>query len=353
MNTIVLTGGGTAGHVTPNLALLPYLKKHFQNIHYIGSINGIEKQIIKNYQDINYHEISTVKLIRSLTLKNLLIPFKLIKSIKESYKILKQINPDVIFSKGGFVSVPVCIAGSLLKIPIVAHESDYSMGLANKLVYKKCSKMCFSFKNTYEKYKDKGIYTGSPINEIMFTGKKRETLKHLNLDELKETILITGGSLGAQKINEVIFDSIDELLKKYNVIHIVGKNNINKKIKYSNYKQIEFSNNMNDLYACSDLVISRAGSNTIFELLSLKKLMILIPLPKGNSRGDQIENANYFKENNYARVIYQENLDKKELLNSICLTFKNKNFYLNSMKNYKTNANNLIIKEILNVISKK
>jgi len=348
MSTIVLTGGGTAGHVTPNLALLPYLKKHFSKIHYIGSINGIEKEILSNYKEIIYHEIPTVKLIRSLNLKNLLIPIKLINSIKESYKLLKEIKPDVIFSKGGFVSVPVCFAGSMLKIPIIAHESDYSMGLANKLIYKKCNKMCFSFKDTYEKYKEKGIYTGSPINENLFNGHKNETLKHLNLDQTKQTILITGGSLGAQKINEVIFNSITDLTKRFNIIHIVGKNHINKNIKNLNYKQIEFSNNMQDLYACSDLVISRAGSNTIFELLSLKKLMILIPLPKGNSRGDQIENAEYFKQNNFARIISQESLNKKNLIDNINLLLKNKNIYLQSMKNYKTNANTLILNEILN-----
>ena len=353
MSTIILTGGGTAGHVTPHLALLPYFKKYFSKIYYIGSISGIEKEIISNYKEITYYKIPTVKLIRSLTLKNLLIPFKLIKSIKESYKILKKIKPDVIFSKGGFVSVPVCIAGSLLKIPIIAHESDYSMGLANKLIYKKCTKMCFSFKNISEKYKEKGLYTGSPINDSLFKGNKQETLKSFNFDESKKTILITGGSLGSQKINQTIFDSIKELSDKYNIIHIVGKNNLNKKIKYQNYKQIEFSKNINNLYACSDLVISRAGSNTIFELLSLKKLMILIPLPKDNSRGDQIENANYFKENNYARVIYQEDLNKNELLNSIDLVLKDKEKYSNAMKSYKTNANNIIIKEVLNTINNK
>lgn len=347
MSKIVLTGGGTAGHVTPNLALLPYLKNHFKEIHYIGSINGIEKQIIDQYPEIIYHEIPTVKLIRGLNFKNLLIPAKLINSVIQAKKILKKIKPDIIFSKGGFVAVPVCFAGSSFKIPIIGHESDFSMGLANKLIYKKCKTMCFSFKSTAEKYKEKGLYTGSPIKDDLFKGKKIETLKHYNLSLTKPTILITGGSLGAKKINDTIFNSINKLTSKYNVIHIVGKNNKNESIKVENYKQIEFSNNIKDLYACSDLVISRAGSNTIFELLSLNKLMILIPLPKGNSRGDQIENARYFKENNYATVIDQDKLNSQLLLSTINLVFRNKNHFINSMKKYKSIANKIIIKEIL------
>ena len=307
MKKIVLTGGGTAGHVMPNVALLKYLEKEFDEIHYIGSFNGIEKNIIKNYPQIIYHEIPTVKLIRSLTPKNLLIPLKLLKSLKKTKQILKAINPSVIFSKGGFVSVPVVLVGAKLKIPIIAHESDSSMGLANKIILKKCEKMCFSFENLAKKYKEKGVFSGSPIRDEIFKGNKQQTIKELNLLENKPTILIMGGSLGATAINNVIFENAEELSKQYNLIHIVGKNNSNKKLlKINNYKQIEFANKIENYLSCADIVISRSGSNSIFEFLALKKPMILIPLPKSSSRGDQIINAQIFHSKGYAHILYQE-----------------------------------------------
>lgn len=351
MKKIVLTGGGTAGHVMPNIALLKYLEKEFDEIHYIGSHNGIERNIIEKYPQVIYHGISTVKLIRSLTPKNLLIPFKLLKSLRETRKILKGINPSVIFSKGGFVSVPVVLAGSKLKIPIIAHESDSSIGLANKIIIKKCEKMCFSFENLAKKYKEKGLYTGSPIRDNIFKGDKEKTLKELNFAPNKTTILIMGGSLGATAINNVIFENAEELSKKYNIIHIVGKNNINKKlINLKNYKQIEFTNQIENYFAAADLIISRSGSNSIFEFLALKKPMILIPLPKASSRGDQILNAQIFHNNGFSHILYQEKLNKDSLLDLISYVFQNKNFYVSNMqKSTIQNANKLILNEIKKV----
>jgi len=351
MKKIVLTGGGTAGHVMPNVALLKYLEKEFDEIHYIGSYNGIEKNIIKNYPNVIYHEIPTVKLIRSLTLKNLLIPIKLVKSLRETKKILKEIKPAVIFSKGGFVSVPVVLSGARLKIPIIAHESDSSMGLANKIILKKCEKMCFSFENLAKKYKEKGIFTGSPIRDEIFQGNKSKTLKELNFAETKPTLLIMGGSLGATAINNIIFENAKELSSKYNLIHIVGKNNCNKKLlDLKNYKQIEFTSEIENYLACADIVISRSGSNSIFEFLALKKPMILIPLPKASSRGDQIINAQIFHSKGYAHILYQEKLNKENLLNSIEYVFQNKNYYISNMKKVSSrNANEIILNEIKKV----
>lgn len=308
---IVLTGGGSAGHVTPNIALLPYLKKQFKTISYIGSKDGIEKQLIEK-QKIPYYSITTCKLVRSFNLKNFLLPLKLLKGIVEAKKILKKLKPNIIFSKGGFVSVPVVIAAHQLKIPIIAHESDYSLGLANKIIYNFCNIMCFTFNNVPSKYKSKSIVTGSPIRQDIISKNK------INFKNNKKTILIMGGSLGAKAINELIFNNIDQLLNKYNIIHIVGKNNLNNELKTkNNYIQFEYTNNIGELFNSCNIVISRAGSNTIFELLALNKPMILIPLPKTSSRGDQIENAKYFKINNYANVIYQENLTINILLNTI------------------------------------
>ena len=205
---IVLTGGGTAGHVMPNIALLPYLEKYFSEIHYIGSDKGIENEILKKQKNIKFHKITTVKLIRALNYKNLLIPFKLIRGIHDSKKILKKIKPNIVFSKGGYVSVPVAIAAKMLKIPVIAHESDFSIGLANKIIYKICKKMCFSFNNISKKYKAKGIYTGSPIRKELLSNNETRANN-------KKTILFIGGSLGAKAINEFVFNNISKLVKEY------------------------------------------------------------------------------------------------------------------------------------------
>lgn len=334
MKKIVFTGGGTGGHVTPNISIIEKLKDEYE-IHYIGSISGIEKDIISKYKYITYHPITTVKLERKLTLKNLLIPFKLSKGIRESKKILKDIKPTVIFSKGGFVSVPVAFAGSRLHIPIIAHESDYTMGLANRLVYNKCDTMCFSFYDTYLEYKSKGIFTGTPIRESLYLGDINRAKNNIGINNSLPYILVFGGSTGARAINQAIFDNINDIKNKYNVIHIVGKNNINKSINIQNYFQIEYANNIEDYFKLADIVICRAGSNSIFELCSLNKPMLLIPLPKASSRGDQILNAKYLKNKNLCKVLYQENLNKDSLIENINDLYKNRSYYINNLKKEK------------------
>ena len=342
MKTIVLTGGGTAGHIMPNIALIPELKKHFDRIVYIGSKNGMEKDIIKKFSDIEFIEIETVKLIRKFTFKNLLIPIKLFKSINSCKKILKQIKPDIIFSKGGYVAVPVCSAGKSLGIKIISHESDFSFGLANKLILKKCNLMLTSFRETCKN--NKCIYTGSPIREEIFKGDKKNC--EVNFKKKQPTILIFGGSLGAKKINEVVFKSIDKL-KDFNIIHIVGKNNT-KFIDKPNYFQKEFVDNIWDYFALSDLVVSRAGANSIFEILALKKPMLLIPLSKAQSRGDQIENANAFKRYGFASVLYEEELSPVSLKKSIDYLYRNKERYIKKMQEASSvPSNQLIIQKIL------
>lgn len=346
MKKIIFTGGGSAGHVTPNLSLIEKLKNDYE-IHYIGSVSGIEKEIISKYSFITYHPITTVKWIRKLTLKNLLIPFKLFKGINESKKIIKNLNPSIIFSKGGFVSVPVAFAGHKLKVPIIAHESDYSMGLANKLIYKKCNVMCFTFKDTFLNYKQKGVFTGTPLRQNIFTGNKNNILKNFKINLNLPTLLIFGGSLGAQAINKVVFETIDVVCKSFNVFHIVGKNNINKEINISNYHQIEFVNNIEDYFDIADIVVCRAGSNSIFELCALNKPMLLIPLPKTSSRGDQILNAKYLTNKNLSMTLYQEDLTKKSFVNSINTLYSNRNKYkLNLQKEPNFNGTNKIVELI-------
>jgi UDP-N-acetylglucosamine--N-acetylmuramyl-(pentapeptide) pyrophosphoryl-undecaprenol N-acetylglucosamine transferase len=310
---IILTGGGSAGHTVPHLALLPLLKKHFENIYYIGS-NGIEKEIIKK-QNIPFYEIKCPKLIRSFNFKNFAIPISLLNSIAKAKKILKDIKPDVVFSKGGYVALPVVYAARILKIPVIAHESDLSIGLANKLSSKFCKTVYTSFFESSKKLKN-GFYSGSPIREELFSADKNTALKDYGFDNNKKVILVLGGGSGSRAINIYLRDSLDILLKEYNILHICGKSNLSNLTK-KGYHEFEFINDMAAAYACSDFIISRAGSNTLFEIILLKKPSIIIPLPKDSSRGDQIENALYFESRGLCKIIMQENLNKENLISAI------------------------------------
>ena len=330
-NCIVLTGGGTAGHVTLNINLETELKKYFDKIVYIGSQNGIEKSLIKNNTTYNYREITTVKLERKKILKNLTIPQKLFKGIKEAKKILQEVKPNVVFSKGGYVGLPVVIAAHKLNIPVICHESDISMGLANKIAKKYAKIICTNFKITAEKNGKKCIHTGMPIMIKNLT--KNQAKEKLNIKTTKPILLVTGGSLGAQSINNFIYKNIEKLTQKYYVYHLVGKNNLNISIKNNSYKQVEFSNDMWTIYKAADYAISRAGANTIVELLANNILTIFIPLPKKASRGDQIQNAKYLENSGLSKTILQEDLTLEKLQN--CL-----NFLENNAKNIKNNIKN-------------
>lgn len=343
MKKIVFTGGGTAGHIMPNIALINDLKNKAE-MFYIGG-NGLEKDLIKKL-NIPFYEITTTKLKRSLSISNLFIPFKLIKAIKEAKKLLKQIKPDVIFSKGGYVSLPVVFAAKKLKINVISHESDLTMGLANKLCSKKCKYVCTSFSETAKTLKN-GVFTGTPLRKEIFCGNKENAKKLFKSYKNAPTLLIVGGSLGSKTINETVFMLLPKL-QNYNIIHIVGKNNL-KKFDFPNYVQLEFTNNIADLFSLADIVISRAGSNAIFEILALNKPNILIPLSKNASRGDQILNANYFKNKGYSCVILEEDLNETSLLNNTNNVLKNKENYINKMKKSNVKlANKTIIDLLLN-----
>ncbi len=327
MKTIVLTGGGTAGHVYPNIALNDYLKKDYV-VHYIGG-SGMEKDIVSKEDNIIFHQIDAIKLERKLTFKNFLIPFKLIKSICQCKKLLKEIKPNVIFSKGGYVAVPVSIAGKSLKVPIVSHESDLSLGLANKIILKCCDKMCCTFENTIVANK-KCVYTGQPIRKSILHGNKRNLSFFQDLDKSKPNLLVMGGSSGARNINKMVIENIDKLTENFNVLHLTGKQNVEKKDK-KNYFQIDYAENIGDFLDLSDIVISRAGSGAIHEILAMKKPMLLIPLSKNISRGDQIENAKLFKELGYADVLEENDYDKNMFFIKINNLYKNRQKYIKNM----------------------
>ncbi len=354
MSKIILTGGGTGGHILPHLSLKPHLEKNFSEIVYIGTKNGLEHDIISKEKDILFESITAFKLDRSKILKNLLLPIKVISSINQAKKILKQHKPDVIFSKGGFVSMPVCIAGKLLKIPVISHESDLTMGLANKIIYYFCDKFCTTFESTAKGLK-KAVYTGSPIRASILKGNKEKGYILTGVDKSRPTLLVMGGSTGALKINEVLYSALPEILKTFNVIHIVGSGKGDKTKQYKNYCQIEYCYNIEDVFAVSDIIVSRAGSNAIYEFLALSKPMLLIPLPKDASRGDQIDNAKYFENLGYSKTLFQENLNSEKLINEINHLYKNKELYVTKMKTAQNTLNGAenIYKVILDFLNNK
>ena len=311
---IIITGGGTMGHISPNIALLPLLTKYYNEVHYIGSKNSLEEsktnELTKTYSNLYFHAIPSAKLNRSNWFKNFGMPFVILKSIRQTKKLFKTIKPSVVFSKGGYVSVPVCLVAPKMGIPLVIHESDLTMGLANKLASRKATTICSTFPETTKGLKH-GVWTGSPVSERLINANKTTIAKKYNLNPQLKTITITGGSLGAVPINSAIEKILPNIVKKYNIIHLTGKG---KRINFThhNYHQEEFSNEIGGIFKASDLVISRAGSNTIFELALLKTPMLLIPLSKKVSRGDQIDNAEYFKKLKIAEVLPEENLSNLE-----------------------------------------
>ena len=342
MKRIILTGGGTAGHVTPCIALIPELQKEGFDIHYIGSYNGMERKLIEEYH-IPYHGISSGKLRRYFDPKNFTDPFKVIKGYREARKLMQQLKPDIVFSKGGFVTVPVVLAAKKHKIPVIIHESDMTPGLANRLALPSSTKVCANFPETI-KYlpAEKAVLTGTPIRKELFSGNKIRGLDFCGFSANKPVILIIGGSTGSRAINEVIRGMLPTLLREYQIIHLCGKGNLDEHLQNSaGYVQYEYiKDELSDLLAAADLVISRAGANAICELLALRKPNILIPLPAASSRGDQILNAESFERQGYSYVLKEEDLSLTSLLQAIHTVMEKKQDYISAM--HKSELNNSI-----------
>lgn len=287
MKKILFTGGGSAGHTVPNLALISHLEKHGGYTPYYAGTGGIEKRLVAP-TGIPFYEISCPKLVRSFTVKNLKIPFELVKAVRAAREILREIRPDLVFSKGGFVSLPFCLAAHKEKIPVLTHESDLSPGLATRLVAKKCRYVLTSFPETAKKFKN-GRFTGSPLREELFeAARKKRSGKNG-----KKTLLAFGGGSGAAAINNAIFQNLDELTSRFRVVHILGEKNITAAPVRQSYTPLAYAENMGEAYAEADVVLARAGSNTLFEIAALRIPALIVPLEKG-SRGDQKENAEYF-----------------------------------------------------------
>ncbi len=346
MKRIVLTGGGTAGHVTPNMAIIPTLKEKGYDIHYIGSHEGIEKKLIEE-MDIPYHPISTGKLRRYFDVKNFSDPFRVIKGFSEAKKLMKELKPDVVFSKGGFVAVPVVLAAKSKKIPAIIHESDMTPGLANKICIPNASKICCNFPETLEKLPEgKAVVTGTPIRRELFEGDAAAAMTFCGFKEVRPTLLIIGGSTGSVRVNEAVWNCLDELTKTYNIIHLCGKDKTNDAYKdVPNYVQYEYvKQELSGMLALADVVISRAGANAICELLALRKPSVLIPLSLEASRGDQILNAKSFDNSGYAKLLMEEDVTKESLLEAVNYVYKNRDNYIKAMElSAKTDSITMIV----------
>ncbi|MEG0473890.1 MAG: undecaprenyldiphospho-muramoylpentapeptide beta-N-acetylglucosaminyltransferase [Solibacillus sp.] len=319
--TIILTGGGTAGHVSLNEAIIPSLIEAGYNVHYIGSHDGIEKELIGNaFPELPYHSISSGKLRRYFSMKNFSDPFRVMAGVVQAFTIIKKIKPTIIFSKGGFVSVPVVVAAKLANVPVVVHESDVTPGLANKLALPFASHIFTVFKETMKHLpNDKATCTGSIIRQQLFDGDKARGLSYCGFTDDKKVLLVMGGSLGSVVINDALRENLDVLLEDYQIIHLCGKGNLDERLtSRAGYKQFDYvTTELPDLLYASDYIVSRAGSNSIFEFLALHKPMLLIPLSAAKSRGDQILNARLFKQQGFADVLDEESISKDSFLRAI------------------------------------
>lgn len=349
MKKIILTGGGTAGHVTPNIALIPGLKRLGYDIKYIGSYDGIEKKLIEEL-GISYSGISSGKFRRYMSAKNFSDPFRVIKGFSEAKSIIKDYKPDIVFSKGGFVSVPVVLAARRYKVPVIIHESDMTPGLANKIAIPSATKVCHNFPETAEYLpKGKSVLTGSPIRAELLKGDKLNGLKMCDFTSGKPIIMVIGGSLGAVAVNNAVREALPELTADFQIVHLCGKGKTDESLNNkTGYKQFEYiKDELKDLFAMSDIIISRAGANAICEIAALKKPSILIPLSANASRGDQILNANSFKKQGFSEVIEEENLNKTLLIDTVHEVYENRSKYINKMeKSGSRNAVDTILKLI-------
>ncbi|HCV9477325.1 TPA: undecaprenyldiphospho-muramoylpentapeptide beta-N-acetylglucosaminyltransferase [Staphylococcus aureus] len=337
MTKIAFTGGGTVGHVSVNLSLIPTALSQGYEALYIGSKNGIEREMIESQlPEIKYYPISSGKLRRYISLENAKDVFKVLKGILDARKVLKKEKPDLLFSKGGFVSVPVVIAAKSLNIPTIIHESDLTPGLANKIALKFAKKIYTTFDETLNYLpKEKADFIGATIREDLKNGNAHNGYQLTGFNENKKVLLVMGGSLGSKKLNSIIRENLDALLQQYQVIHLTGKGLKDDQVKKSGYIQYEFvKEDLTDLLAITDTVISRAGSNAIYEFLTLRIPMLLVPLGLDQSRGDQIDNANHFADKGYAKAIDEEQLTAQILLQELNEMEQERTRIINNMKSY-------------------
>lgn len=345
--TIILTGGGTAGHVTPNLALLPHLRDAGYDIHYIGSEDGIEKTLLSSYDYVTYHSIPSGKLRRYFSLKNFTDPFRVLLGISRAKKIIKKLRPKLVFSKGGFVSVPV-VLGAKRIAPVISHESDYTPGLANRISSRYAKKVCVTFEDTMQFVGEKAVYTGTPIRDELFAGDADKGFKFLGLSGKKPVLLVMGGSLGAEAVNRALREALPELLTRFDIAHICGAGKVDPSAIVPGYVQFEYiKEELADVFAAASIMLSRAGANAVFEILALMKPALLVPLPSKSSRGDQLLNAEYFKKRGFSKVLLQEDITPELLTEQLFELYSEREKYSDRMAQESAREGT---KNVLNVI---
>lgn len=340
MKRIVMTGGGTGGHVTPNLALIPRLQADGWEIHYIGAANSVEQELISQIPDVRFYTVSVGKLRRYFDLKNFSDPFRVIKGVAQATKIIRGIKPNVVFSKGGFVSVPVVYGAHFNRVPVVTHESDLTPGLANKLCLPFASVQCCTFPEAVKYAKGKGVHTGTPIRPEVLSGSREDGLKRFGFSRNLPVLMVVGGSTGAQAINECVRAALPSLTETFQVLHLCGKGNLSPEhAGTGNYIQCEYLNEeMADAYACADVLISRAGSNALCEILALRKPALLIPYPREASRGDQILNAESFASRGLSRVLQQSDMTPERLSEAIVSLYHDRGSIYDAMAGESTTS---------------
>ena len=348
---IVFTGGGTAGHVTPNIALMQQLLKEGWEVHYIGSETGIEKELIGAMEGVTYHAIATGKLRRYFSWQNFIDPFRVLKGSFQARRIIRELQPDVLFSKGGFVSVPVVMGAG--KIPVVAHESDFSPGLSNRIASRFTDRVCVSFEDTLHYVPhQKGVFTGTPIRPALYAGCRDRALEFTGFSGEKPVLLVMGGSLGAQKLNELLRAALPKLCETYDIIHLCGRGKKDCDCLACGYTQYEYiDQELPDLFALADVVLSRAGANAVFELLALNKPSVLVPLSKASTRGDQLLNARYFEKNGYALVLDQNTATPESLCLAIDEVYRDRERYAAAMRNDTCADGTLAILDIIRSVA--
>ena len=347
MKKILFCGGGSAGHVIPNVAIIESLDGITEN-YYIGT-DGIESKICAE-NNIKFYKCDAVKFVRGKILCNITLPFKLLKSISKAGEIIDDIKPDLVFCKGGYACVPPAIAAKKRNIPVITHESDVSAGLANKFIAKKCTKVLTTFPSTARKFRT-GICTGSPMRQKLFGRNKAEAREHYGLD-MRPTVLVLGGGSGSKIINENLRKIAAKICKSYNILHLCGRGNALDTNIYG-YKQIEFESDMGLAYACADFAVSRCGSNAANELIALKIPTLFIPLQNKRTRGDQVKNAELFRDAGLCRVLYESELTPATLEKNIGLLINDLNLKTALEKSAVKCGNEKIIKEILNTLNNK
>ncbi|RAS94502.1 UDP-N-acetylglucosamine--N-acetylmuramyl-(pentapeptide) pyrophosphoryl-undecaprenol N-acetylglucosamine transferase [Bacillus cereus] len=346
---ILFTGGGTAGHVMINIVLIPKFMEKGWGVEYIGSQNGIEKLLVQN---VKYNIVSTGKLRRYWDLENFKDPFKIIKGCIQSYKLMKRIKPDVIFSAGGFVSVPVVIGAWMNKVPVIIREPDSTLGLANKIALPFTTKLCTTFPQTGENVSnEKKVYVGPIVREEIERGNVLRGRSYCKFKQDKPVLLIMGGSQGAQWINNMVRKSLETLLLNFNIVHMCGKGKVDSSVGMEGYMQFEYiGEELPHILNMASVVVSRAGSTAISELLFLKKPMLLIPLTNSSSRGDQVLNAEYFSRQGYAEVILQDRVSTNTFIHAVNKLYTNKERYIQNMNGYKK-TNNEGIHQLIDIIN--